>query len=79
MENNIPFLSFLTFANLIKFPLLIIVALYLLFSFILFNQVGSLNKIITINQLNASFLLRFAAFLYMIAVLGLFLTAIVIL
>lgn len=67
------------FAFVIKIGFLIFIGLLSIFSIILFNQVRSLNHVVTIAGGNASLLVFLAALFYVVATIFLFLLTLVIL
>ena len=64
--------EFFQTTSLIKIGVLIIIALYVLFSFVIFNQVRTMNKLMNHSS---SAVLEVIAIIHIIAAIALFLTA----
>lgn len=80
---NFDIMSLLTTVKLganvfVKVALLILIALYAIFTFMLVTKLRSLNKIVFLPAESGEGLLRFFAILYFLAVVSLFLITLVI-
>lgn len=64
---------------LVKIPLLLLIGLYIIFVFFMWNQVKSLNKLILIPHSSAQIILVFLAFVQLLIAISLFGIAVVIL
>ena len=64
---------------LAKVPFLVVIGLYAIFALIVFNKSRSLGKIVFIENSSTTPVITFLAFLHLLAVLLLFLLALVIL
>lgn len=62
---------------IVKITVLILIAFYAIFTFVIFNQVLVMNRIVTLNH--ASNFLKLIAILHIFLAISLFITALVIL
>jgi len=74
-----PFLSSENIQLVAKIPILILIGLYVIFSYILYTKIKSLSRVVYISSLNASGTLNAFALIYFILSLSLFLIALAIL
>ncbi|HLD01432.1 MAG TPA: DUF5657 family protein [Patescibacteria group bacterium] len=63
----------------VKIAVLIVLGLFVVFTFVIFNQTSSLNKILSVKNAGASTTIRVLALGYLIASISLFVLALVIL
>lgn len=79
LETLFPFMSDFDASLLVKIPVLIIVFLYVVFAFILFNKTRVLGRIVFIEASGVTSLLKSLTFFHFLATVLLFLLALVIL
>ena len=79
MNNQLPFLSDIPIGGFFKISILILIAIYLIWVFILLNHIRGLNRIVIIKQSSTSILIQAFAVFYLILVFVLFLAAVAIL
>lgn len=79
MTDITPFLNGSTASLIFKGILLLLIALYIIFVFMVFTHVRSLNRILIVQKTQGSPVLQSIAFVYLIVSISLFLLALVIL
>jgi hypothetical protein len=71
-------MNLITLPTLFKGILLLIIALYFIFAFMLYNQVQALSKVVFFPAKNAGTLIKLFAIFYVLAIISLFFITLVI-
>lgn len=79
MNSALPFLTDFSLALVFKVLLLILLAVFMLFAFFLFNYIAALKKIVIIRDVAGTTLVQTLAIIYVVAAIFLFILALVIL